>query len=392
MAGHNSDTGNNLPRNAKARRRRVVAVGATAGAFVAAATAGSMVTASPAKADILDNILDPILQPIVTSLTDALSGIDPAAATDLTSLFDMSGLSLNSVDPAAALAAAADPASALAAADTTTTTGNVDIPLIVQEGTEPTVQATVDGSDTTLLVDTGSSGLVIPYQDLGLKDLLDLGFPTGLGISGYSGGVDYLYLTYDTTVDYEGTLTTTDTPVYVEIFSWPTSSSSPLDFQDFLSDNDVSGILGIGITGTGPGTNPLEAAGYSGVLVDVPQNELVLGSNPYTATATLTGAPRADLEVSINGGTPVAVSGDIDSGGVNGTIPSFVTSTVPVGSSITVYDTSDQELYSYLTTATNDPTVTSSTTMDTGYEPFSLDPIYLDYSTDTTSFDDVPTM
>ena len=34
-------------------------------------------------------------------------------------------------------------------------------------------------------------------------NLLELGLPTGIGESGYSGGVDYLYLTYDSVpVDY----------------------------------------------------------------------------------------------------------------------------------------------------------------------------------------------
>ena len=79
----------------------------------------------------------------------------------------------------------------------------------MQELTEPTVQATVDGTSNTLLVDTGSSGLVVPWQALGSNDfsalvnLFDLGTPTGISESGYSGGVEYLYLTYDNApVDY----------------------------------------------------------------------------------------------------------------------------------------------------------------------------------------------
>ena len=57
------------------------------------------------------------------------------------------------------------------------------------------MQASIDGSsDQTLLVDTGSSGLVIPWEDLGLLQTLELGLPTGIGEGGYSGGVDYIYL------------------------------------------------------------------------------------------------------------------------------------------------------------------------------------------------------
>jgi hypothetical protein len=412
MAGRDSDRGESVSKTFRARRRRVV-VGATAGAFLAAAAMATG-TAPSAEADILDSILDPILQPVVTSLTDVLSSIDPAAVTDLTSLIDMSGLSLSTVDPAAAVAAAAGPA-ALAAGDTVCTSG-CDIPLSIASlpgnaVTEPYVNAAVDGGpQLPMLVDTGSSGLVIPWQDLGSNDfsaflkLLELGFPVNFGESGYSGGVDYVYLTYnDVTVDYSnGALTTVNTPVDVEIFSWPTSFSSPADFQQFLQDDGVEGILGIGSTATGPGTSPFEAAGYNGVLVDEQAGQLVVGANT-AATAndvTLSGAPLTNLEVSLNGGTPVLVSGDIDSGGVYGTIPSNVLtadgitgSTVPSGTTITVYgdvNGTETPLYSYVTNAadTNAPTVVSSgSTMDTGYEPFSLAPIYLDYNTDQTIFD-----
>ena len=68
--------------------------------------------------------------------------------------------------------------------------------------TEPTIQATIGtGNPSTLPVDTGSSGLVIPWQDLGtndfsaLQELLKLGYPK-TRLSGYSGGVEYLDLEY----------------------------------------------------------------------------------------------------------------------------------------------------------------------------------------------------
>ena len=171
---------------------------------------GSAVTAAPAKADI-DALLDPIIQPLMTSLSDAIAGFDPAAATDLTSWTDSLLASLNSLDIGAALPSSAEPAAAAAAAASPAASGPYDIPLSVAEDTEPTVQATIAGSSAqTLLVDTGSSGLVIPWENVGLSQLLSLGFPTSLGFSGYSGGVDYLYLTYnDATVDYgNGALTT----------------------------------------------------------------------------------------------------------------------------------------------------------------------------------------
>jgi hypothetical protein len=349
-------------------------------------------SAAPAKADFED-LLDPIIQPIITSFADSLAGFDPAAATDLTSFGDSVLASLNALDPSTAVSSAAEPAAAAAASDPTS--GTYDIPLSVAEGTEPTVQATVDGANTTLLADTGSSGLVIPYQDLSLQELLDLGFPTGIGFSGYSGGVDYLYLTYnDATVDYGGVLTTPDTPVDVEIFSFPTSADAPASFQQFLSDDDVTGILGIGPDGTGPTDSPLEADGYDGVTVDAPGGELIVDpSNPFAAIDTLSGAPiptTALTEVVTEGGTTVGtatVSDDIDSGGVFGTIPSSIASDVAPGDEISVYDGSTL-LYSYeVGSAGEEPTSVSGTSIDSGVLPYLEEPIFINYSADQIAFD-----
>jgi hypothetical protein len=391
MAVRDSANGNTQSRNAKVRRRRVLIMGGAAGAFIAAAAMATG-SAAPAHADI-DALLDPIIQPILTSLTDSLAGFDPAAATDLTSWTDSLLASLNSLD--LALPSTAEPAAAAASSSAASASGPIDIPLTVKEVTEPTVQASIAGSsDQTLLVDTGSSGLVIPYQDLGLTQLLELGFPTSFGFSGFSGGVDYLYLTYnDATVDYgNGILTTTNTPIEVEIFSFPTSAEAPANFQTFLQDDDVSGILGIGPTGTGPATSPLEAAGFGGVTVDIPQNELIVDStNAGTPIATVNGAPITDLTESVNGGTPVAVSDDVDSGGVFGTIPSSLVGnagTVPSGTEIQVFD-GNTEVYSYITgtDGLGEPAVVSGTSIDSGVEPYLIEPIFIDYGNDTLTFD-----
>jgi hypothetical protein len=412
MAGHD---GKKPARSANVGRRLLVGMGAGAGVFLAAAAmaTGSAVTAAPAHADFED-LLDPIIQPILTSLTDSIGAFDPAAAVDLTSWTDSFLASLNSID--LAVPAAAEPgavAAAVPAADPTT--GTYDIPITVQEDTEPTVQATVDGASTTLLVDTGSSGLVIPYTDLGsnfftqLESLFHLGLPTGIGESGYSGGVDYVYLTYDTSVDYgNGTLDTTGTPVDVEIFSWPTSLSSPANFQDFLSDNDSTGILGIGdrTSDGGPTVSPLEADGYDGVLVDLPQSKLIveptdsIATGPLTPIATLDGAPipTSDLtEVVKNSADQTVgsatVSDDVDSGGVYGTIPSSIaSSTLAQGDTVYVYDGSTL-LYSYNvgTDSLGDseaPIVTSGTSIDSGVEPFLNEPIFINYTDDTLTFNE----
>ena len=99
MAGRDSANGNTQSRNARCAGVGCVIMGGAAGAFMAAAAmaTGSAVTAAPAKADI-DALLDPIIQPLMTSLSDAIAGFDPAAATDLTSWTDSLLASLNSLD------------------------------------------------------------------------------------------------------------------------------------------------------------------------------------------------------------------------------------------------------------------------------------------------------
>jgi hypothetical protein len=326
----------------------------------------------------------------------------------ITSWTDSLLASLNSID--LAVPAASEPAAAVAAASNSTT-GTYDIPINMKEVTEPTVQASIGGGpDQTLLVDTGSSGLVIPWEDLGsndfaaLENLFALGSPTSFGESGYSGGVDYIYLTYnDATVDYaNGILTTTNTPIDVEVLSWPTSFSSPLDFQQFLSDNASTGILGIGDSASdgGPTESPLQALGYEGVTVDIPKGDLIVSpTNPGTAIDTLSGAPivtKALTEtVTTSGGTVVgtsSVSDDIDSGGVYGTIPSSIaSSTLAQGDKVSVYDGSTL-LYQY-TVGTDSlsqseaPTVISGSGIDSGIEPFLTHPVYIDYANDTIAID-----
>jgi hypothetical protein len=407
MAGRG---GKKQAQKAGAGRRLLVGVGASAGVVLAAAAmaTGSAVTAAPAHADFED-LLDPIIQPLLSSFTDAVSAVDPAAALDITSWTDSLLNSLGSFDLAlpstdSALAAAAT------AAEPAASTGTYDLPLTVLEGTEPTVNAAIDGSSTTvpLLVDTGSSGLVIPSTDLGsnftsqLEALYSLGFPTGISESGYSGGVDYIYLTYnDVPVSYADGLTTNG-PVDVEVYSWDPSNFGSLftndAFQNFLGGNDsAGGILGIGENTAGPGTSPFES--FGNVTVDVPGKELIVGGAPVTGTS-LSGAPISTEYISIDGGPLQAVSNDVDSGGVTGTIPSSLlapseynstTDLVNPGTTIALYadKAGTEELYSYTVTAANDPFVVSGATMDSGVEPFLLGPISMESTpagTGTTIF------
>lgn len=386
-------------RNAKARRCGVVMGGAVS-AFVAAAAMATG-SAAPAKADFED-LLDPIIQPLLTSFTDSLSAIDPAAAVDITSWTDSLLASLNSFD--LALPSTAESAAAAAsAAEPAASTPPYDLPITVMDNpaTEPAVYATVDGgSNVPVLVDTGSSGLVVDWQDLGsgseFQDLLNLGFPVSFGESGYSGGVDYIYLTYDLPVTYADGLTT-DGPVEVEVYSWDPSDFSSLftndAFQSFLSDNGVKGILGIGndVSG-GAGASPFEGDGSA--FVNLADRELVIGgTNPYTALDTTSGSGSTFsglTETVTSGGTLVGtspVSDDLDTGGVFGTVPSAITTTgLAQGDLVTVSD-GTKELYSYYVGAGESPTVTSGTSIDSGYEALVDHPLYIDYANDTTSID-----
>lgn len=310
-------------------------MGGAISAFVAAAAMATG-SAAPAKADFED-LLDPIIQPLLTSFTDAVSVVDPAAALDLTSWTDSLLGSISSLD--LALPAAAEPGAALAASAGPAASTGGTIPLSLLEGTEPAVNASINGGGSVpLLVDTGSSGLVVPYTDLGsnfftqLEALFNLGFPANFGLSGYSGGVEYLYATYNNVpVDYAGGIDT-EGPVDVELFSWSTNASNPLDnFQSFLSSNDVDGVLGVGPDTAGPTTSPFESFGSVTVDISNPTagtGDLILGgNNPFPGTDTLSGAPISVAWVSVNGALPEEVTNDVDSGGATGELPADVFTT-----------------------------------------------------------------
>ena len=88
--------------------------------------------------------------------------------------------------------------------------GTVDMTTIYG-GTEPIVNASVNGGPSVpLLVDTGSTGLVIPIQDIGIQHL---GLPTGLGVGAYSGGDTYLYVKFNGTIDFGNGIVSSPTTI-----------------------------------------------------------------------------------------------------------------------------------------------------------------------------------
>ncbi len=271
-------------------------------------------------------------------------------------------------------------------------------PLTIVGGTEPIVNASVGpGSAIPLLVDTGSTGLVVPFTRAGgLLGMLEMGIPRGAGIGGYSGGLDYLYLTYNAPVNFGGGLVTGSTPVNVELFAWPVSIQSAmtngLTFQSFFASDGAAGVLGVGPNAGGPGPSiPLQAlpSPYnSGLLInEVATNPyLQFGAAPTTgvgsAITTLTGSPITNLDVNVNGTNYPGVGSIVDSGGVDGTLPAGLNASP--GQTITV-SANGHELYQFVYNGTGAngyfPTPISSGLMNTGNLIFQEHPIYIDYTT-----------
>jgi hypothetical protein len=273
-----------------------------------------------------------------------------------------------------------------------TSLGTGQVPLQIYAGTEPVVDISVNGGPSVpVLVDTGSTGLVIPLKDVGgIPGLLRLGLPTGFGTGAYSGGLTYFYATFDTTVNFGNGMVTGPTPVDVVIGAFPTT------FGSFAAGDGAAGILGIGVNAGGPGpSSPLTGLPSNfnqGVLINEPHGYLQFANtNPLPPATSTLGAPVSNLYVKVGTGPITNVPFSyIDSGGVNGTIPSSVAGSVPPGTQITVYNSAQQPLYTYTTTATDSPTVTSGSSMNTGNMPFLLNPVYISYSPTgygTTIFD-----
>jgi VCBS repeat-containing protein len=260
--------------------------------------------------------------------------------------------------------------------------------------TEPVIDISVNGGPSVpVLVDTGSTGLVIGAPYVGLQNL---GAPTGSGVSGYIGGLTYSYTTYTTTVNFGNGIVTAPTSVDV------VNAASQQAFATYLAPDGVVGVLGIGPNAGGPGPSIVIAAlpGElgNGVLLDESQGVLEFGPNPLPARTSVAGAPYASLAVKVGNGPLEPVTADIDSGGVYGTIPSSViggsqlSGQLPAGTVISVYTGDGQTLlYSYTTTTTNTPMVVSGGVMNTGYTPFAQQTVYIAYSgsggSGTTVFD-----
>jgi PPE-repeat protein len=269
-------------------------------------------------------------------------------------------------------------------------------PLTLRGGTEPIVDASVGtGGAAPLLVDTGSTGLIIPFTDAGgLLGLLSLGIPHGINIGAFSGGLDYLYLDYNAPVNFGGGLVTGSTPIQVELFAWPTSLQGLLTngptFQSFFASDGAAGVLGVGPNAGGPGhvvpTSALPAPFNQGLLIDEPTGQLVFepqSSVGLAPVATLTGSPITNLNVQVGGTQFTNVPSIVDSGGVDGTFPTSLGGTT--GAPIIVTAPNGAILYSYNLNQNYSPVPITSGLMNTGNLIFRQHPVYINYGANTST-------
>ncbi|OBI94209.1 PecA family PE domain-processing aspartic protease [Mycobacterium sp. 1245805.9] len=269
------------------------------------------------------------------------------------------------------------------------------VPLTMVNSVEPVVNVAVGGGGFgPVLVDTGSTGLVVPLRNVGgIFGLLSLGLPVGFGTGGYSGGLNYLYATFDAPVNFGNGLVTARTPVNVELFSWPSSLQAAMThgwgWRSYFAADGVTGVLGVGPNAGGPGpsipTQALPAPYNQGLLI----NEV--GANPYlqfgappnsmVPIATLNGSPVTTLGISTGPlgffGPQYTVNAVIDSGGVQGTIPTGLNAAP--GTAVYVWAPNGHLLYSYVYDGTYFPTP-SPYIMNTGALPFLEHPVYISYS------------
>jgi hypothetical protein len=274
--------------------------------------------------------------------------------------------------------------------------------------TEPLVNVKINGvSNVNLLVDTGSSGLVIDQANAG-----NLSGATKIASDqsgSYSGGFDYKYDTYENaTVDFGNGVVSS--PTTVNVVTSGTINGHPSTLANFLTNTGAVGILGVGANAYGPGPSPIPTSTLPGELSDgmlIYQNLLplglggfiVFGPNPLPAKATLSGTPGTTLNVAIDGGAQQPVVSLIDSGGVYGTMPSDIVAPasngyVPQGTKISVYAPNGTFLYSFTVGSapyapvgvgpTDQPDSAGNylNYMNTGNYAYKQGPVYIDYRND----------
>jgi len=393
------------------RRHRLVAAVSAVGTFLVLGAA-PLAGAPAANADF-DDLFAPII--------DAFSMVDPGIAADtdpgsalasLDTLFDgwyqdLIYNPLNSIAPW--LFGTTDvPGSAAAYGPDTPVAdlpSSFTVPMDVNLTTQPVINVSVGGgAQTSVLVDTGAAGLVVPIWNINPFGIT--GLPTGFNMGQFGGALNYFYVELPTTVTFtgvDGDTLTADTTVDAVLFAFPADFNifGKWSIEDYLAGSST-GILGIGPNALGPTpdhipTRDLPGELGHGVLIDQPGGKLVFGDNLYEGGTVIQGAPWADLKVQLNDGPMTTVRGVIDSGGVYGTMPSSALGGIPPtadgklpdGTNIAVYAKDGTTLlYEYKVDsslrvptddATRSPTVIGSGGMNTGNWLFAQQPVYINY-------------
>jgi len=280
------------------------------------------------------------------------------------------------------------------------------VPLTMYLGTEPIIKLSINGGPMIkVLVDTGSSGLVLPAKYAGSVNTL--GQVVGSGTSGFGTGVGSANIVYDfdqynTTVDFGNGLKTGTVTVNV------VTAATQSGYMNYIGQNGVVGVLGIGTNAVGPGgsivSTALPGLMSSGVFIDEKNKKLWFGPNPLPVVKSVPGSPNVTGYISVNGNNKTPVNMLLDSGGVFGTIPQAIagnaTATDPwggtvlaKGSIVTVYAADGTTvLFTYTVPSTSQsPTVTVNTNpqaLNTGYQPFKLGPMYINYVDGVTTITD----
>jgi hypothetical protein len=296
------------------------------------------------------------------------------------------------------------------------------------------------GQSAPVIVDTGSCGLLATEANVVGANL---GTPTATGLTqtygvqGTGSSHTYTYNTYTASVSLgNGSIVSAPTTIGVITADTVTNSSGTTTYtwsptaNAYVSSTGttqpVTGVMGIGLRPGVPLTSPLAALPgvlSQGVLIDGnmgnPTGYLQFGANPLSSYASIAGTVNPNLYVSVTtpgpGGATLSgtVSGSIDSGGVQGSLPAALlpagSTTVPQGTVVSVYTSAPSSggtlLYSE-TVTTSAPSISTNvspaTSFNTGVVLFSGQggdlvgnngaapngiPIYVSYVSQTTSFD-----
>ncbi|OBG27262.1 PecA family PE domain-processing aspartic protease [Mycobacterium sp. E3198] len=272
------------------------------------------------------------------------------------------------------------------------TGGAPTIPVQVdQQINRPYVDVSIAGGpNSQVILDTGSRGLVVPPQDV---NFASLGAATGTGTVTYGDGANTVtenYTTYSATVNFGNGIISQPTTVAVITSVTQTQNGHTTSF----AASDGLPVLGVGGSNlVGPlTTSPVQVLPDTlsqGVLLNEPAGTAQFGANPLTALTSSSGAPVTTLKVSVNGGTPVALSNAfVDSGGLWGDVPASLGTGsaggyVPQGTTLTVYTANNVAIYhETVGAAPTAPAVVSGANglFNTGNIPFETIPIYLSYS------------